>query len=299
MFVRLAVAAAIVALFAPGIAQSRELELTPSSKWLLSYDQDSCTLARSFGEGDQKFVVQFVRFEPSADFDLNLYSKRLATTDLRPTVALLFGTGDAAVSTVAMKGRGGQPGQLVDALFLGGRLDNLDKSKLDPPNWKMDQDQLARLASIDPAVEVAVTSMSIRLRGKTTVLRLGSMGPPMAEMRKCTTDLVQHWGLKPEEQEQLAARPVPRSNPGTWLNSSDYPSSSLIAGEQAIIRFRLMVDEAGIPTTCAVQSAIARGTFAQVTCDALRRRASFEPARNAAGAAVASYYVGKVRWIVP
>ena len=120
----------------------------------------------------------------------------------------------------------------------------------------------------------------------------------MAALRKCTEELVKEWGLNPAQQEALPARPMPKSSPGDWLHSSDYPRESLAMGQQAIVRYRLMVDAAGAVTNCAVQSAIAKGNFAELTCELLKRRARFDPARDATGTAVGSYYVGKVRWIM-
>lgn len=57
-----------------------------------------------------------------------------------------------------------------------------------------------------------------------------------------------------------------------------------------------MIDAAGNTNACSIQSAIAKGDFAKVTCDLLKRRARFEPARNAKNESVASYFVGKVLW---
>lgn len=300
MFVRHAIAAVgMAALWLPAIAYSREVQLAPSSKWLLNYDRDSCTLVRSFGEDDEKIIAQFVRYAPGPTFDLNLFGKRVRAAANRPTVGLRFGNTGNFVATPAMKGTGGEPGRLVNALFLAGRLDNFDQTKLnlgDPK--KLSPADLAALSFVDPALEAATDTMTVRLAGQAIVLRLGSMGAAMREMRKCTTDLVKEWGLQPEEQERLASQPAPRSNPGTWLTSSDYPRDSLARGEQAIIRFRMMIDSTGVPTACAVQSAITKGDFAEITCNQLKRRARFEPARNAEGQPVASFFVGKVVWVM-
>lgn len=252
-------------------------------------------MARAFGTGNEQIVIQFIRYEPSPSFDFHLVGKPLGPLPPRPVLRLKFGTTGEAVRTSALPGTAGE----LPALFLAGRLDNLDIAALDPDEFEQmnPADQRRRLA-IPPLVESAVTTATIRLPTRMITLNLGSMGPPMAALRKCTEGLVKEWGLDPAQQEALPTRPMPKSSPGRWLHSSDYPRESLATGQQAIVRFRLMVNAAGTVTNCSVQSAIAKGNFAALTCDLLKRRARFDPARDATGTTVGSYYVGKVRWIM-
>lgn len=280
-------------------AHGKELDLAPSTKWALNYDRDSCTLARAFGQGDQQVIARFIQYEPGVSFDFQLLGKPLRPGGSIQDVRLRFGAAGEFVRTTAMGGYANTEGDRTSALFMRGRLDNLDPGNIQRDDWaRMSPAERQRLNSIDPAVEAGVTSVTVRAGGRTITLKLGSMGPAMREMRKCTADLVSQWGLIAAEQALLASPPLPRSDPGQWLRSSDYPSDSLLRGEQALIRYRLMVDAAGRPTTCAIQSAIAKGNFAEVSCNLLQRRASFEPARKADGTPVPSYSVGSVRWVM-
>ena len=185
------------------------------------------------------------------------------------------------------------------ALLLNGRLDNLDQHDVDFGGLrKKNAAELDRLETVAPETEMAVSSMTLMAGSRTLVLELGPMGAPMAEMRKCVSELVAAWGLDPDEQAALASRPQPKGNPGGWLTSSDYPADSLGRGEQAIIMFRLMVSAAGETTACTIQRGITKADFAATTCDLLKRRARFEPARNSSNQGVASYYIGKVLWVM-
>lgn len=280
----------------PNIVVAEEFRLPSSSRWFMEYATDSCQLARQFGQGENQTVVQFTRYEPSADFDLNVIGDPIGSHTGRTAVRLRFGTSGEFVRSEAMAGSAANK---KPALFLNGRLDNLDVSDVDFDDLrKMNAAELGRLETVAPATETAVSSMSLVAGSRTLVLELGPMGAPMAAMRKCVSELIKAWGLDPDEQAALVSRPQPKSNPRGWLTSSDYPTGSLWRGEQAIIRFRLMVSAAGETTTCAVQSAIAKGDFAATTCNLLKRRARFEPARNTSNQGVASYYVGKVVWVV-
>jgi hypothetical protein len=296
MFGKVTAAAAIAAMIlCPSAASAKTYRLAPSSKWLMDYAPDACRLGRAFGEGDEQVVATFTRYAPGAAFALDLIGHPVRAAANEPDVRLRFGESGEFVRTQAMTGTSGK----VPALFLSGRLDNLDDPDLEPKDIvKLSAAERAALMTVDPATEAAVRSATIAFGGRTIVLELGSMGGPMAEMRKCTADLVKEWGLDPVEQERLLRPVVPMSSPGTWLRSADYPTDSLMQGQQAIVRFRLMVDAAGRPTQCAVQSAIAKDDFGQVSCDLLKRRARFRPALSADGRPVASYYVSTVRWVI-
>lgn len=293
---RIALAAfAVVAASCPVLATAKDYQLSPSSKWLLDYAPDRCQLSRAFGTGDDKIIVQFYRYEPSSSFDFNIFGKPIGENFNEPVVRIRFGPAGDFVRTDAMTGSAGD----LPALFLFGRLDNLDPSTASSKEFeKLSSAERRRLRTVTPAIEAAVTNVTVRVSNRNITLNLGSMGPPMAEMRKCGDDLVKGWGLDPVEQDTLAIGPKPKSNPGLWLNSGDYPQEALAAGHQAIVRFRLMVDAAGHVTNCAVQSAIAKGDFGKVSCDLLTRRARFEPALTTNGLAKESYYVGKVKWVM-
>lgn len=292
-----AVASLLVLLPNPAAAKTYRLE--PDGPWLMDYDTDSCLLAHAFGKGDDRTIAQFRRYEPGNSFELTLIGKPVTVwsgTDF-PKVTVAFGRDDPARPTHAMTGHAGD----LPVLFLG------NHSILDPKLDKAEVDELRSLSKLErsrrfpvtPAMEAATNSMSVRIESTTVIVNLVSLGRPMEQMRKCTADLLKVWGFDPAQQESLRRSPVPTSSPANWLHSSDYPRGQLLGGRQAIVRFRLMVDAAGIPTACKLQSSIGEKDFGDTTCSLLMRRARFAPALDAHGTAVASYYVNSVRWIIP
>lgn len=266
-------------------ALAAETTLAPASRWLMDYNVDRCVLSRSFGQAPNDIIVRFIRHAPADQFDLNLIGRALSNQSSSPDLSLRFGETGPFVSGTVLGGRvGGRA-----AVFTSGRLDNL--ATITDPR----ADHLSALAA-----ESTVSSMHLVLGLKKLVLALGPMVKPMQALRACEAELVRSWGLDPTEQAALSSPPQPLAPPASWLSSSDYPDRKLMAGQMAIISFRLMVDPTGSPTGCAVQSNVADDkTFADVTCRAMMRRARFNPARSASGAPVASYFASKVRWIIP
>lgn len=174
----------------PNLGEAKEIRLPSSSKWVMDYAPDSCQLVRAFGSGEDETFLKFVRYKSEARFDLSVIGKTIGVQMPHPTVRLQFGTTGSFVRTSAVLGKAGNK----PALFLAGRLDNLDLSKLDADDLqKMSAAELGRLDTVDPAVEAAVNSLTVIAGSRRLVLELGSMGPPMAAMRKCTTDLITGW----------------------------------------------------------------------------------------------------------
>lgn len=277
----------------PSIAHSKDYRLSPSSKWIMNYADDSCQLTRSFGTGNERVVIQILRYEPSDPFDLVFVGDLIGDRRGPQDVWLQFGTEGSPRYFAAIPGKSGG----ISSIFLTGRLDNRDLSNVD---WdtasRLSLAEYQRQFGVPPAVETAVTTATLRIASRTIVLDLGSMEKPMASLRGCTSQLIRSWGLDPDQQARLTFQPKPATGKETWFIGDDFPKEFYQKGEQAIIRYRLMVDTAGNPTDCAIQASIARANFAQITCDLLKKRAKFRPALDASGRAVPSYEVGKVFW---
>lgn len=76
------------------------------------------------------------------------------------------------------------------------------------------------------------------------------------------------------------APPQPRSNPGTWVSSSDYPSSALREGQSGTVSFNLIVDRTGAVTDCFISTSSGFQELDLQTCSVLKRRARFKPATD-------------------
>jgi len=72
-------------------AAKEPLHLEPSSKWHVDFAEDSCTLERQFGEGDQKVDFLLFQFEPGDNFRFTLAGKLTKTTELRRIGHIQFG----------------------------------------------------------------------------------------------------------------------------------------------------------------------------------------------------------------
>lgn len=93
--------------------------------------------------------------------------------------------------------------------------------------------------------------------------------------------------------------PVPRTNPGTWASTIDYPSSALAQEREGTTSFRVTVNSDGRVKTCTITQSSGHADLDDATCMNVERRAQFWPALDARGNPVEGIWSSRVRWQIP
>jgi hypothetical protein len=73
--------AALLALLSQGAHAQDRIELAPYSAWVMSYDDDSCTLKRQFGDEQQQAYLELRQFGPSRNMQVTVASKDFRRRD--------------------------------------------------------------------------------------------------------------------------------------------------------------------------------------------------------------------------
>lgn len=277
-------------------ADEGPLRLPATTKWRMEYANDSCELIRQYGTGKEAVIMVMQQFQPGDQFQVTLVGKPVRTTDETRHLRIRFGPSEEWQTVTHSRGSTADKQPMV---LINGQV-RLAQTEM--PDGPADTAAWLALAPLTPEREAKVTEFLFDPRygnNNIVVLDLGSMGPPMAAIHKCTDALVTSWGLNPQEQKSLLKRASPKSSPAQWMKSFDYPTLALWAGQRALINFRLNVDMGGKVTDCQIQAAIGEPEFSKAVCQKLMQRADFEPALNAAGQPVASYFVNAVRFDFP
>ena len=92
---------------------------------------------------------------------------------------------------------------------------------------------------------------------------------------------------------------VPKGNPGSWATTNDYPSRALREEREGTTGFRVSVGPDGRVTDCQITSSSGHADLDQATCDNVRRRARFNPAKDGEGQPTSGTYANRVRWVIP
>lgn len=96
-----------------------------------------------------------------------------------------------------------------------------------------------------------------------------------------------------------AAGARPQGNPGEWITPDDYPPAALRISASGNTRFRLDIDASGRVAACTVTQPSGNADLDTATCATLTKRATFVPARDRKGRAIASTYSSSVNWQIP
>lgn len=260
------------------------IPLVKTSKWEVNYDKEACHLLSKFGTGKQETIIRLTRYEPTNSFDLTLFGQLFATREAVRFIEVDFGLGHA----IKRKVLAGTMGNKLPMLLFGStRIDGWESASTNvvPPRITAEQ-------------EASATAIDFKLPGgKRYRLESGSLADPLAALRKCVEDLVVSWGFDPAQQAALREPAIPLSAPSSWIPGDDYPAGALYRGENGVVKFRLTVGADGSLENCHVLYRTSPDNFADLTCKLLAKRARFQPAIDAQGSKVRSFYINSVRWL--
>ena len=93
--------------------------------------------------------------------------------------------------------------------------------------------------------------------------------------------------------------PTPINDPGTWVQSSDYPSDELRNRVTGTTSFRLSVSQTGEVLDCLVTISSGSTALDATACALIKVRTKFQPAKNAEGKPSIGTYRNRVRWVMP
>lgn len=261
---------------------SRKDVLAPSSKWNVEFSERSCMLRRAFGEGVDEVGLRLERFGPGDKFQLVLAGKRLTSLTPGTAIAIRYGVSgwiDVQHDVMIGEGQDGLRG-IIASSQIAGKAD-----RLHPP------------PPVTPEEERAVTEIGFSpINGRELVLQTGPLDKVFATMRRCTDELLRHWGLDPVVQAKLSRQLAPANDVRAWVTPRDYSRSSSGAIKQTIVTFRIAVNEKGRPESCSVLRSFGNTELDDLTCNLLMRRARFVPALDDSGSPIASYYTNSIRY---
>ena len=150
------------------------------------------------------------------------------------------------------------------------------------------------LPRLDPEAGETIEYLMID-QGKLvpSILELGNMKRPFEGLNLCIENLISYWGLDPELQKRRVLLPK-------WTNQekisrkivSKYPSAAIRGGNMADFHVRVLVDELGGPSSCAIGNINVAENFYHMDeiCDLIEKEAKFDPAVIEDGTAIPSYF---------
>lgn len=273
-----ALAAIAASLSAQPASADKGLQLAPASEWQYREFGDRCRASRDFGDGEDRTTLWIEQGGAETNYNLTLMGGPLRNP-YGGGIYLQFGDLPEIIrSYIAAESSKGRP-----VLRMYGVT-------ITQPRLERKEDAPVPDTALDLGKADEITSLSLRSAIPQPVrLELGSMFEPLGTLALCGAKLS---AILSEAGRPLSGEATPpvAINPDTWLTVADYPAYLARAEMGGALKVRLTVDPRGKASSCFVAESNKPQLFDDSVCLGMLKRARFEPARNAKGEPVPSYY---------
>jgi hypothetical protein len=118
-------------------------------------------------------------------------------------------------------------------------------------------------------------------------------------MQNCADDLLTVWGLDADKHKSLTAPAILNPNPTGVLPQGTVPFGEFSKLGGGANQVRLVVSAEGKPTSCTIYSPSLSQTLNERICTLVMDKATFQPAKDAEGQAMASFWMGSPLFLGP
>lgn len=266
-------------------ADEAPVVLEPSSQWVVDFAEDRCRLVRTFGPDDSRHVLIFEQGGPGRAFGLTAAGPGLVRFRSTRT-SVRFGEFPPYLDKSSFTGTLGTFGAAI--IWSNLAFAPIDDTAVDFPVF------VPTLPEIDVEKAAKVSAISLQWGKSTLIFNTGTLGDAVKVLNQCAQDLLGSWGLDLERHRTAARLPV-------WTNESEivrsmiaaYPEKALRKEAQAIIRMRIIVDEAGRVAECKLVDATAEDGLSSPACKVMQK-AIFSPALDREGKPIRSFYLNNI-----
>lgn len=268
-------------------AHGKVVEIAPSSPWNVDFGEEKCRLARFFGEEGDKHLLLIEQYWPGESVGMTVAGSSYARYGSREKTELRFSAAQPPVDTKPFTGKIGDfgDGVVYSTIKVGASLNTLGGENSILPS---------RMRTLDKDAAQKVEFVSLRQRGDEIRLMTGPLDQAFEVLNQCSVDLIGTWGLDVEQHRTATRMPV-------WTNRNEivrrivayYPRNALIAGEEGIMRMRVIVDTEGKVEDCVIIKASKNDRLNSPACRAMSE-ARFTPALDAAGQPMRSFFVESI-----
>jgi protein TonB len=134
------------------------------------------------------------------------------------------------------------------------------------------------------------------------IVRTNTVAPPII-----STPVAPPPVITPRAPPAPPAPPAPRvsqaakarANLTSLFSTDDYPQSAIRNEEQGTTAVRLSIGTDGRVSDCSITSSSGSSALDSATCNILKRRARFTPAKDQAGNPISDTFSQRIRWELP
>lgn len=290
---------AVAGLLAAPAAQAQDAAVfRPVGGWTADFGDDYCRLVRTFSDGKDEVSLALERTQPGAFLRLIMVGEGVNPFRNAETITYNFLPGGSAFEGRYSRARTGDGKDMVgfDPLVL---MLNPPAFTPPPPGSPPPTPPVYNRAQ---ELETARSINGVALgEGLTSPVRFetGSLRAPLATMQDCADGLLPVWGLDREKHTTMTAAPVlnPRRDGVLPQGTIQFGDFEKFAGNSNLVRVIIGAD--GKPTSCTVYQPTLMEALNRRICSLVMSRATFQPAKDADGQPMASFWMGSPMLLGP
>jgi hypothetical protein len=288
-------AAAVVA--APAAQAQEETVFRADGNWTADYGDDYCRLIRNFTDGTRTMSLALERLQPGADVRLIAVGEGMRPFRGADQIAYQFLPSGSAGKTRYVRSDTADGKQFIgfDPVTLAPRPAFTPPAPGTPPApppvySRADEQAAAR----------AITGLQLS-EGLTAPVRVetGSLGAAIGALQACADDLLTVWGLDAEKHKTMTAAAMLNPRQDGVLPQGTVPFGEFDKLGGGANQVRLLIGADGKVTACSIYSPSLSQSLNERICTLAKERASFQPAKDAAGQAMASVWMGSPVFLGP
>ena len=246
--------------------------MTPSSKWNVDYGDTACVLGRSYGTGKAETILLLRRVPLASSLDLMIYTNDRGTT---------MRMGQAKVSIVGGETREGHY-ESFPTQASGKRMTQMPVD-----------------VSLFEALQAGAVLQVSPEKMPGWVFAVPNAKAAFEALAKCNDATVKLWGIDPTERSRIAQPAEPKSYPGNWISTNDYPMTVVSKGAQGTTTILWTIGLDGHAAECRTVVTSGEVELDKAACRAIIARGRYRPALGFDGKPMLSHSSRKVMWRLP
>jgi TonB family protein len=255
----------------PCVAASAAELRAPTSAWRVKFDDSKCLASRDYGTPERR--VQLVLKAPAI--------------------------GDVVQVAIIRKAPSRRAVQLAGRIRIDGGTPVEISMLAHSPAGSGFRAYLINMPSSQFALVRQASELSVKGELLDVRLSLSQMAPLMKLIDECVAGLRRVYNVTdPAAGESSPLPRRARANLARLISNDDYPVAALSGEQSGVVRFVLLIDEAGRVADCTVTGTSGVATLDAQTCAILKERARFEPAVGTDGKPAKDAVSARIVWAI-
>lgn len=282
---------AVVGMLASTTAQAQDgAAFRPVGGWTADYGEDYCRLIRTFSNGNDEVSLALERTQPGSPMRLIMVGDGIKTFRGADQIGFSFTPGGNAAKSRYVRSETSDGKQYL----------NFDPVTLTAFTFTPGTPPPMYSRTTEQETARGINGLALN-EGLTDPVRFetGSLRAPITALQTCADDLLTVWGLDPEKHKTMTTLAILNPDPNGVLPQGTIPFGDFGKFGGGANQVRVLIGADGKPTGCTIYSPTLAQSLNERICTLVMSKATFQPAKDADGQPMASFWMGSPLFLGP